>query len=178
MSNLVIDNFASTSAQAILVQLTDPGPKSVVDDGGAGVLGTYRCVTLWFLSGQSGVVNYSLSSGECSFNFPPSKTEAKLNILWDANGAGLDLDLSPYKKLYVQVSSVDQPGAPITLTIHSQGQAYYQQLSVTGATTLSFPLSNFSPALSQSALQNVSAIEMSIDGQTNLDLALTGFAAK
>ncbi|MCP3972927.1 MAG: hypothetical protein GY720_00375 [bacterium] len=68
---------------------------------------------------------------------------------------------------------------PVTLTLHSRGMTYNQQKLIRrpDASTVRFPLARFSPRPDAKALANVSAVEMSVEGKTNMDLGITNVGA-
>ncbi len=68
---------------------------------------------------------------------------------------------------------------PVTLTLHSRGQTYNLQRSIrrTDASTVHYPLARFSPRPDAKALANVSAVEMQVEGKTNMDLGIANVGA-
>lgn len=179
MATLTIDDFKSSSAATVILPSAIPGPQSVVDNGGSGVYGNYRTATVWLLSGSTtqASVTYAVTGGECNFSIGTGSTQAQLIIIWDANGAGLNLDLSSYTKLFVGASGIDHGSAPITLTIYSQGQPYYVQGKLESEKTVAVAFTNFQPKLSADALANVTAIAMCINGANGLDLGVNSIGA-
>ncbi len=91
----------------------NPGPINILDDGSPGVLGSFRNIT--FGPVMNSRARILIRGGEFSFATGPGI--APISILYNANGAGLDADLSNTTAIQIQFMSNDVSGTSANMII-------------------------------------------------------------
>lgn len=111
-----------TPGGVVQVSKVDPGPVNVLDDGSPGVLGnirniTYGPINLFQNFSATSILRIGeLPDGSIS-NSNGVNGFAPFSILYNANGEGLDLDLSRTEFITLTVLSNDQPNTSATFVL-------------------------------------------------------------
>lgn len=121
---VVLDDFRNTTLPGNTLSLVNTAPEAVnvLDDGSPGVLGGIRNITYGPLRGTPGffadstlAINVIPQNSLSNSNGPDSMTQ--FSILYNANGAGLNLDLSDTISISFVVALNDQPNTSATIII-------------------------------------------------------------
>ncbi len=120
-----LDTFQNTELTpfgTIEISTANPGPVNVLDDGSPGVLGDIRNITYGPLFNNSGFnTNNRLRIGSLEggsiFNSNSVDGFSPFSILYNANGAGLNLDMSNTTSISLVLFDNDQPNTSLEFVI-------------------------------------------------------------
>lgn len=151
-----IDNFQSSTIPlpGITVTDIDPGPTNVLDNAPSGVLGGFRNITYGPYAGGAGSSSFAIGAlpGGSITNSNNVNGRASWSILYDANGAGLGLDLSGATSISLNLAINDGPD-----------------------TTLEFVLTDTNSNSAQSSIINLPNDDQGDTLPVDLDFAIAGF---
>lgn len=185
-----IDNFQSTSlpGESIEVSNVDPGPAIVVDNAPDGVLGGFRNITYGPYDGfpgfsGRGTLRIGLFASGSLSNSNGVNGFTDWSILYNANGAGLGLDLSATTSISVTVFDNDQRDTSLEFVItdssNNSAQSSIDNLPNRSQgdprpADLDFNIADFT-GVSAVDLSDIASIEMRSDVTLSAsDLTLTG----
>lgn len=169
-----LDDFEnSTMVGNSGVELTpgNPGPLEILDDGSPGVLGSIRDITFGPLVGGLGasieVLNIPGLEGFSLSNRPGSRSSA--SILYNAEGEGLNINLSTTTFIRMTIESNDLPDTAgnITLSDSSNSSTFSMPNLPNGEQGASFPVEleypfNAFPQIQDLDLTNIQSIEVEL----------------
>lgn len=176
-----LDNFQNSSEIGIPVTLTfmDPGPLNIVDNGSAGVLGTFRNVTFGPLNGDVSIL--IIDNGILNLSNAINST-APVSILYSGNGSGLGLELSDSSSIEITLNNNDLPdtSASVILTDSENNSANSFIANLPNIidgdelpTDIRLPLSEFS-GIDNIDISDIQSIELILDpAETSADTILS-----
>lgn len=180
----VLDDFNNTTELDPPVILTPeaPGPVNILDDGSPGVLGSFRNIVF---GPRAGVLNSTILIQGNLFSLSNDvSTVSPVSILYNANGSGLDADLSNVISLQLLFINNDLPDttANLVITDSENNEANFfipnlpnNQQDAEFPLEVIFPLAEFN-GIQNLDLSNIESIELEIEPTGfNTDLTFGDF---
>ncbi len=180
-----LDEFSITTNPVIrntmVVDASEPGPRTVIDDGNGDVLGRWRQITLGpFTGGNFGAplnqVAVRISSNRVEYAANPD-SQADFELVYDAGGAGLELDIRGLDRIrfyFVFADSGVSDFTPITVELFDGANtASLQSIFMPNTTPffVDFPLADFE-GIDQIDEQDVFSITIRLDTSPAEDFSL------
>ncbi len=179
---LTIDNFddASTTAYPPGVVQNTVGFTTVTDPGLTGVIGGVRTLTVTALTLDFpfpiGPDNVTAGAAfESSFFTYASSFGGigEFQLVYDANGAGLNMSLLGMNRLQLTVIAADASSEPYDVTVtmadSSQSRSSTQTITAAGGRVIVFPMSDFS-GLDLAAIQSISLTVFPMNNAADMEL--------
>ena len=163
--DIPIDDFSGTTVTSVDVNEAQ-SLVEVLDDGGAGTIGRFRSITLERLAGfgPSDGATLLIEVGLLSLSNDAS-ARSRANILYDADGDGLGLDLSTRELLNLSVLNLDNGiSLSYVLTDENANQASLTELvpPISNPIEVPFLFENFS-GIQAIDLANIESVELIIE---------------
>ena len=179
---LTIDDFNDANTTVFppgIIQNT-LGSTTVTDTGLAGVIGGARTLTVTAFTLSCGLGcgpdNVTAGAAELHDFFAYSSTlgaEGEFELLYDRNGAGLNVSLIGLDHLQLTVVTADLSSVPydvtVTLTDNTQSKSSTQTITAAGGRALIFPMSDFF-GLDLDAIQSIKLTVFPMNFGSDLEL--------
>lgn len=175
-----LDDFLNSENNPTVLDQENPGPVNFVDED-SGILGNFREVNYgpYNANGAFDQAQLSIEIGQVSLS--NGDTSAPLELLYDANGAGLDLDLSTRDLLTFTLLFNDLVGTSFNMVIRDSNSIEANSLipnlpSQNGGdslpTEIDLQIANFS-GVENVDLSNIQAIEIFINPSDSADTSFS-----